>query len=241
MTVLLRAEALKLRTTRAFAVLVADAAVATMLLVVLGTAVPAHVSANDARTLFSTDMTGLFALLVGAMSSAGEWRHRTIAGSVLAAPDRVRLLAAKAGACAGASAALSVVVSASAMIAGTLILQHRGLPTLGAAVLADLLWRNVVIAAVLGAIGVAVGALVRHQVVAIAGLLVTAVVLEPAVMQAVPGAGRFGPLVGAPSGIAALPRVHDVLAPALALAVSVAWAGAAFAAAAIALRRRDLV
>ena len=47
------------------------------------------------RELFTADFSGLFILLLGVMGMAGEWRHRTITSSVLAAPDRLRLLAAK--------------------------------------------------------------------------------------------------------------------------------------------------
>ena len=39
--------------------------------------------------------SSLFILLLGVMGIAGEWRHRTITSSLLAAPDRLRFLAAK--------------------------------------------------------------------------------------------------------------------------------------------------
>ena len=47
------------------------------------------------RELFTADFSGLFILLLGVIGMAGEWRHRTITSTVLAAPDRLRLLAAK--------------------------------------------------------------------------------------------------------------------------------------------------
>ena len=40
-------------------------------------------------------MSGLFILLLGVIGMTGEWRHRTIASTVLAAPGRALLLAAK--------------------------------------------------------------------------------------------------------------------------------------------------
>ena len=104
-----------------------------------------------------------------------------------------------------------------------------------------MLWRNLAVAAVLGPLGVGVGALVRNQIVTVVGLIAMAAVLEPAVSQVAPEVGRFGPLAGAPGGVLGGADASGLLAPGLALAVLVAWAGVAFAAAAWRLRRRDLV
>ena len=132
---------------------------------------------------------------------AGEWRHRTITSSVLAAPDRLPLLAAKLISYAVAGTVLSLIVTVALMALGTLILSIRGETTLGLADLADVLWRNLVIAALLGAFGVCVGGLVRNQIVAIVGLLIFAFALEPALFSLVPEVGRFGPTFGAPNGV----------------------------------------
>ena len=104
-----------------------------------------------------------------------------------------------------------------------------------------LLWRNLAVAAVLGPIGVAIGALVRNQIVTVVGLVALAAVIEPAVSQVAPVVGRFGPLSGAPGGVLGGSEASTLLAPGLALAILVAWALAAFAAAAWRLNRRDLV
>ena len=114
---------------------------------------------------------------------AGEWRHRTITSSVLAAPDRVRLLAAKLISYAVAGTVLSLIVTVALMALGTLILSLRDETTLGVADLADVLWRNLVVAALLGAFGVCVGGIVRNQIVAIVGLLIFAFALEPALLN----------------------------------------------------------
>ena len=179
-------------------------------------------------------------LLLGAIGMTGEWRHGTITGSVLAAPDRVRLLAAKTLSYAVAGVVLSLVVTVAVMLAGTLILSSRGEPTLGLWGLADVLWRNLAVAALLGPLGVCVGALLRNQIVTVVGLIIVAVALEPPLFEHLPEVGRFGPLFGAPRGILDLADA-GLLAPGAALAVSMAWAGAAFAAAAARLRGRDLV
>ena len=104
-----------------------------------------------------------------------------------------------------------------------------------------MLWRNLAVAALLGPLGVGVGALVRNQIVTVMGLIAMAAVLEPALTQVAPDVGRFGPLTGAPGGILGGPDAGGLLAPGLALAVLTAWAGVAFAAAAWRLRSRDLV
>ena len=173
---------------------------------------------------------------------AGEWRHRTIAGTILAAPDRVRLLAAKALSYGLAGTGLSLVVTVLSMIAGTAILASRGLPTIDAVGVADVLWRNLLVAALLGAFGVCVGGLVRNQVVAIIGLLVLAFALEPAILSLVPNVGRFGPTVGAPNGIIGDSfNNHDFLPPGYATLVLLAWVAAGFALTVAALRGRDLI
>ena len=246
MSALLRAELLKLRTTRTFAALVGAALALSLLIVALTASLDSSFTERDLHSLFASDMTGVFILLLGAIGMTGEWRHRTIAGAVLAAPDRVRLLAAKLLAYAAAGVVLSLIVTATMMLAGTLILSVRGETTLPIAELADVLWRNLAVAALLGALGVGVGALVRNQIIAVTGLLIVSFALEPALAALVLDVARFGPTVGAPSGILGLdfdhgPDAAGLLAPGVAVAVSIAWAIAAFASGAALLRHRDLV
>jgi ABC-2 type transport system permease protein len=245
MSALLRAELLKLRTTRTFVALVGTALGLSLLVVGLSTALGDEWSMQDVRDLFTADFSSFFILLLGVIGMAGEWRHRTITGTVLAAPRRVRLLGAKTISYALAGTVLSLIVTLVIMAEGTLILSSRGLTTIGLADLADVLWRNLAVAATTGAIGVCIGGLVRNQVVAIVGLLVFSFVIEPAVLGVAPDVGRFGPLVGAPSGIQDVGNPVDadapLLSPAVSLLVVVGWIGLAFAVTAELLRRRDLV
>jgi hypothetical protein len=243
MSTLLRAELLKLRTTRTFAALAGATLGLSLLIAILTTSLNHGFDDGDLRTLFGGDFTSVFILLLGAIGITGEWRHRTIASSVLAAPDRLRLLVAKTLSCAAAGVVLSLLVTAAIMVAGTVILSARGEATLGAVELADVLWRNLAVAALLGALGVGVGGLVRNQVVAVTGLLVVGLALEPALASLLPEVARFGPVLGAPRGILGgvdVPK-GELLAPGVAVAVSVAWAAATFAAGAASLRGRDLV
>jgi len=238
MTALLKAELLKLRTTRTFAAIVGTAAALSLVLVALGAILGAE---TDPQALFTNNSITYVIVLLGAIAMTGEWRHRTITSSVLAAPDRLRLLTAKAVSYSLAGIVLALLVTVSTMVVGTLILDARGEETLGLGGLADVLGRNLAVAALLGPLGVGVGALVRNQIVTVVGLVAMAAVLEPAVSQVAPEVGRFGPMAGAPGGVLGGADASGLLAPGLALAVLVAWAGVAFAAGAWRLRRRDLV
>jgi ABC-2 type transport system permease protein len=240
---LLQAELMKLRTTRTFVALVGAALGLSLLVVVLTALLGKSFTEKDVRELFTADFTGLFILMLGVIGMAGEWRHRTITSTILAAPDRLRLLAAKTLSYALAGALLSFIVTAAIMAVGTLILSSRGEPTIGINELADVLWRNLLVAALLGALGVCIGALVRNQIVAVVGVLVFAFVLEPAIMALASDVGRFGPTVGAPNGILETQPFGDseLLAPAIAALVMAGWVALGFAAAATLLRQRDLV
>ncbi len=237
MSALLHAELLKLRTTRTFAAIVGTASALSLVLVALGAILGVE---KDPHALFTNNSITYIIVLLGAIGMTGEWRHRTITGSILAAPNRLHLLAAKILSSSVAGILLSALVTVSTMAVGTLILEIQGDATLGAGELADVLWRNLAVAAVLGPIGVCAGALVRNQIVTVVGLVALAALLEPAVLQVAPDVGRFGPLAGAPGGVLGV-DAGALLAPGAALAVLAAWALATFAAAAWRLHGRDLV
>jgi ABC-2 type transport system permease protein len=239
---LLRAEMLKLRTTRTFAALVGTGVVLSLVVVVLFATLSDNVTEDDVRDLFTADFSSLFILLLGVIGMAGEWRHKTITSTVLVAPDRLRLLGAKTLSYAVAGVCLSLIITVVIMLVGSAILAGRGEATIGAADLVDVLWRNLVVAAFLGALGVCVGGLLRNQVVAIVGLLLFSFAVEPTVLSLADKVGRFGPTIGGPSAIQGVPFDDaDMLAPGLAVLVMLAWVGFGFAAAAVVLRRRDLV
>ena len=244
MTALLRAELLKLRTTRTFVTLVATATVLSLGLTILVALKSTPRTPDDVRDFYNAiNPSALLALVLGAIGMTGEWRHRTITSAVFAAPDRVRLLAAKTLSHAFAGVVLALAVSAVIMLVGSVILTTRGQVTLGGGAIADVIWRNLVIAALFGALGVGIGAVVRNQVGTVVGIVLVLFVIEPILVQALPDVGRFGPLSGAPNGILGsfdLPH-GDLLAPGIAAAVLIGWVSATFAAGATLLRRRDLV
>ena len=243
---LLQAELLKLRTTRTFAALVGAALVLSLLVVVLVSVLGDNFTPDDVRELFTADFTGLFIILLGVIGMAGEWRHRTITSTVLAAPDRIKLLSAKMLSYAAAGALLSLIVTLTIMVVGTLILSARGEETAPLADLLDVLWRNLLVAGLVGALGVGIGAVIRNQVVAIVGVLFVAFVLEPTLIGLASDYGRFGPTQGAPGGIIGVAGFDGedtdfLLSPGVAVLVMLGWIGAFFAAGAARLRGGDLV
>ncbi len=241
---LLEAELLKLRTTRTFIALASVTLGVSLLATVLQVTLQDNLSEDDVRAVFYSDFTGLFIALLGVMGMSGEWRHRTITSTVLAAPKRLQFLLAKTISYAIAGAVLSLFVTVAIMLAGTVILSARGEVTPQFVDLADVLWRNLLVAALLGAFGVGVGGVIRNQVVALIGLLVLSFVIETTLWGVgAEGVARFGPTQGAPGGIIdpSSSDAGDLLAPGVALLVMLGWIGLFFGATWATLRRRDLV
>jgi ABC-type transport system involved in multi-copper enzyme maturation permease subunit len=201
MTRLLRAELLKLRTTRTFVGFVLAALGLTLLATVLTALLTTDPTEQDAREILTFDATSLFILLLGAIGMTGEWRHRTIASSFLSAPDRTRLLLAKLLAYAAAGVVLSLIVTLASAGVSSLLLALRDAPTAGLGDIADALWRNLVVAALLAAFGVAVGTVVRNQVGAMVGLLVGFFVVEPILIGVAEDVEPYMPFIGAPTAI----------------------------------------
>ncbi len=243
---LLRAELIKLRTTRTFAAL-AIAAVGTSVLVATLVASLTEPSADEVlQDVFLSDTSGLFILILAIVGVTGEWRHHTITSSLLAAPDRLRFLAAKTIAFAVAGMALSLLISIAVSVVGLAILAARDLPTPEAGPLIGQLARNAGVAALLGGFGVGLGSLVRNQVVAVVGILVLGLVVEPTLGAVAPKVERFGPTGGLTTAIAnSDPEAsgfseNELLAPVVATLLMLAWISALFAAGGALLHTRDV-
>jgi ABC-2 type transport system permease protein len=246
MTPLLRAELIKLRTTRTFAALAA-AAIGTSVLIATLVASLSRPSADEVlQDVFLADTSGLFILILAIVGITGEWRHRTITSSLLAAPDRVRFLAAKTLAFAVAGVALSLLIAVAVSTVGLAVLAARDLPTPAAGELIAQIGRNAAVAALLGAFGVGVGALVRNQVTGVVGILVLGLAIEPTLAALAPDVARFGPTSGLTNSIAnADPEAagfaeDELLAPGLAILAMLGWIGGLYAGGAALLRARDV-
>jgi ABC-2 type transport system permease protein len=241
---LLRAELIKLRTTRTFYALAGVAVGISLVITILVASLSEPTQDSVLSDVFQNDASTLFIMILAIVGITGEWRHRTITSSLLAAPDRTRFLAAKTLAFAAAGALLSISISIA--IAGYAILGVRDLPTPPFGDVIDLFARNAGVAALLGAFGVGVGSLIRNQPTAIVAILIFAFVIDPLLGNFAPGVDRFSPVGALPSAIQGLdpddvgtPDVH-FLAVIPALAAMAAWIGALFAGGAALLRARDV-
>jgi ABC-2 type transport system permease protein len=242
MTALLTAELLKLRTTRTFAVLVGGAVTLALLIPGLVAAFAEGITEEDQRDLLRTDLlTGVFILSLAVVGMAGEWRHRTIAGALLAAPDRLRFFAAKVAAYALAGAVLALLVTIVTYLLMAVILSTRDVDVLPFGEVGESLWRNLVIAAYFGALGVGFGALIRNQAGAIVTALVLLFVVEPTLLAFWPDEARYLPFVGAPSGFVGEGDGEDLLDPGPAFLVMLGWVAVICGSAAELFRRRDIV
>ena len=246
MTALLRAELIKLRTTRTFLALT-GVAVGTSLLITVLVSLLSEPSEEDVLTdVFTADTSALFIVILAIVGITGEWRHRTITSSLLAAPNRLRFLVAKTLAFAAAGLVLSLLISITIAIVGMIILSSRDLPTPELGELVGQIIRNAEVAALLGAFGLALGTLVRNQPVAIVGVLMLSFAIEPTLIALVPDVGRFMPFSALSGAIQQIPAENignddlNLLSPGAAVLAMLAWIGTAFTAGAVLLKRRDL-
>jgi ABC-type transport system involved in multi-copper enzyme maturation permease subunit len=246
MTDLLRAELLKLRTTRTFVALTGVAAGTSLIIALLVSILTEPTRDSVIVDVYSSDTSSFFILLLGAIGISGEWRHRTITSSLLAAPDRVRFLGAKLIGYAAAGVVMSLVIAATVAVTATIVLGVRGLPLPAVDELLGQVGRNAIVAALLGAFGVAVGGLIRSQLVAVIALLLLGFVAEPLVVAFAPEVGRYGPLGALALAAAGLPAEVSgdsdlvLLGVGPAIAAMLAWIATVFALGAVLLVRRDL-
>jgi ABC-2 type transport system permease protein len=224
------AEWLKLRTTRLLQGTI-PLAVGLSFLAVAGEVVAADgASALESsrgvdRVLAVTGTGALVVLMVGIVVAAGEYRHGTIADTFLPTPDRRRVLAAKLAVGAGLGAAVGLVSGAVSLgVAGVLYRTRGASFPFGDGSVWLTLAGALVYTGLFAVIGVALGALVRNQVLAVALALAWFAVVEHALVNLAPDVGRWLP-VAAGQAIVRTP-IDDLLSPAAGIAVLAAYAAA---------------
>jgi hypothetical protein len=134
MTTLVRAELLKLRTTRALPVTLALLLAFTVVGICVvaladdGSALPTDGSPLTHLVRLPAQITAAASLVLGVLLVGGEHRHRTRVLSALAEPRRGRALVAQLLAVSTTAAAVSLVVSAVAATAGLVVLRSQDVP-----------------------------------------------------------------------------------------------------------------
>lgn len=196
MSDLIAAEFLKMRTTRSFWWVALLAVGLAVLVTILGLATGSTESEGDARSLISNmGVPGLFMIVLGVIGAAGEYRHGTITSTFLVAPDRRRVIVAKAIAYAVGGLGVGVVSAALVLALSVPWLASQGHSLgslgLGAGDLARIAGGSLAYTAISGALGVAVGALVTNQVTAVVGVFVVLFLVDPVVAALAHPYGKF--------------------------------------------------
>lgn len=194
----LKAELLKIRSTRTTAGLVLGMVAVILLFSLLTgllTKAPELVTTEQQRELLSVgSFSGLFAALAGIMLVTSEYRYGTLRPTFLFTPRRTRVLGAKVAAGVLAGATFGLVGAALGFGIGYACLAGRGIDfALDGGQVALLLLGTVGGAALWGGIGVGVGAIVRNQVGSIIGVLAWGFIAENLLFAFVPDLGRLGP------------------------------------------------
>ena len=241
----LSSELFKLRTTRTSWAVILGSLGLVVLISVLAAATGSFSSGDDAGgdLLEIAGLVQLFALVLGILVVATEFRHGTITPSLLAVPDRTRLVLAKLICALVAGALLGLAASALCAVIALPILSARdvGTGTEGSTVF-NLVAGNAVACALFAALGVGLGALIRNQVGAIIGALGYLFVVEP-LLGIIPG---FDDVVqkwfpgGASSEAAGTSSLEDPLGQIPASLVLAAYAAIFLVAGLAVIRRRDV-
>jgi hypothetical protein len=182
----------------------------------------------------------LFAALLGALAITGEFRHGTIRPTFLVTPRRGRVVAAKVATSLLIGGAFGLIAAAVSIGVGGAALAARGVAIrLDGGDYALLLAGCAAAASLWAAIGVGVGAAVRHQAPALVGICAWLLFVESLLLgdfSLLGGAGRYLP--GA-LGRAATGQ-DPQLAAGLAVLLLALYAAAAAVAGGVATTRRDV-
>ena len=241
---LLRAEMLALRTTRVPWTMLGSLALLVVAIVVLTVASGDKQDLNGADGVRNVLPIGagiayLYALAMGIIGMAGEYRHGTIGHTLLAAPERWQIIVAKVIAYALVGVVLGAVAVALTYGISGPWMESKGYGwSLANTLPKEIIAGSLVGSALFGVIGVGLAALLKEQVLALFAGIGWTVLVDGILGGVVPEVGKFLPS-GAFSGLtnSSGPELLDPLLGALVLC----WYAALFAAAgAVLFHRRDL-
>jgi ABC-2 type transport system permease protein len=244
---LLRAETLRLATTRSYWLLAAGA----VALIAGGTSATAATGlasgTSPARTTLAiAGLAQTVALLAGALSVTSEFRHKTITPALLITPRRTPLLVAKLMTMAAAGLAFGLAATGLAAAITLPLLAARHIPAgisipQGAAIIVG----GGVATALAAALGVGVGAIIRNQVGAIVTVLAVLYVAEP-LLGFIPHAGAvvqkygLGGLAAAATHTTGFPATAQLLGQCAAVLVLATYTAAVLITGAALLQHRDI-
>jgi ABC-2 type transport system permease protein len=185
-------------------------------------------------------LAAIMSLVIGILVTAGEYRHGTIADTFLSVPRRTPVVVAKLWIGFFAGVLAGILSSLTALVTAVIWYSAKGLSfdVTSASVVRSLigivLWH-----AMYATIGVALGALLRSQAVAIVLAVIWIFVAETAVAQLVVSVGRWLPAtaargLGYSSDSGLLPQLGAGF-------VLAGWAAVAAVAAIAVTKRRDVV
>jgi ABC-2 type transport system permease protein len=222
------AEWLKLRTTRLrygsipAAITLSFAAVAGAVLSA-DSATELESTTGIRDTLSVTGTGAILVLVVGIIVSAGEYRHGTAADTFLTTPRRNRVAGAKLTLGAAVGLAAGVITSLACVGIATLLYTVEGATfPFGDTEVWAILAGTLAYTTLFAIIGVALGVLIRNQVLAIAGALAWLAVVEHTLVTLVPDLGRWLPVAAGQAMVRT--NLDDLLSPLAGTAVLAAYA-----------------
>jgi ABC-2 type transport system permease protein len=224
----IRAELLKIRSTRTTIALLL-AMIALILLITLLTGLLNHssglASQEDQRQLLSlSSLAGVFSALAGVLLVTSEYRFGTIRPTILFNPVRSHVLAAKAVAGALGGIVFGVLGVTIGWASGYAILNGRGIAVvLSSSDILLLTLGGLAGTALWGAIGAGLGAIIHNQVGGVITLLAWGLVVDNLLFGLVPSVGRFMPDRAADALMGL--RVPHLLAPGAGAVILIGWAG----------------
>ncbi|MGI8845259.1 MAG: ABC transporter permease [Thermoleophilaceae bacterium] len=135
---------------------------------------------EDKRSAISIGGLLSFVLVIfGIVGATGEYRHRTVAPAVLIAPDRARLLLARAFAYGVTALLVGLLMLVVAFVVGIPLLAGTDGPGLVLSDYLELAGGGLLSAALSAILGVGAGALIGNQVAGVVGALVFFFIIEP--------------------------------------------------------------
>jgi ABC-2 type transport system permease protein len=185
--------------------------------------------------------TGVLSLILGIVLVTNEFRHGTIARTLLASPRRWRLVVTKIVTGATSGTGLELVAVATSLLITAIWLNALGVPLNGSD-LADGVGRSLVAVVLAGVLGAALGGAVHSQVGALVGALVWIFVVEPLCWVLLGLLGWDGVAEYLPAAsIGGIIDTEDTGLPfAGSVAMTIAWAGLLFVLAVVRTSRRDI-